>query len=807
MRNMQRVHEGFTLPTVVVASVAMLAMLLMSFQLSAASSNALRSQYYQQLSNTAAEAGVARATECIEQNNGTAAWSNAKPLTASTDCAGNVRSVCTGSTPTGSCFVAFTDTIRSNYSVGLPDTSSGSGYNLTAIGSVDQITPSGSVASQVARGSASYMSTITNLPKITGGAGWALNEHIAVISSVDNKLYGFGHNGGYQITNNLSPSFVSTPREIALPDGVTSVSKMTTSGMGTSIICIIGNNDKAYCRGQGLDFFSAAGWKQLTFDPSVSGGSSLKMYDIVVNGHGGDNVCVLAATSSTNPKSAYCMGFNAYGLLGINSTVEPTSSLRRFNIPSDKYVKKVVTQTQMTCVLTVDELVYCAGRGEDGVISGSSNTNNNNPVQYVIPDMGSGSAKIPRKARDLVIQYHADEGYAMAVLATDGTIWVSGARTQYSRYSSGTRTGITGNGQADSDTESNTGKLADLFGLKNADGSSGASGGSFQTPMQSGTSGCLAVVGSAVNNASLTFSNCVGAESQRWMLLDVAGHKAIWHVPSGRCVDVPSAVHGGAPQLYDCNNWSSAQLWDVETVGSGIKLKSVTNPAVCLGRSGGSNSAVMRKCDSGSAPDFQPPLHTLSMGTRANPWRAIIAMQHNFCGLRDDDTTGIWCSGDNNYGQMANYGVSLGGGNDGGQCVGGAGSTRNVYARPGTKVDISKLSQEWQYQVSALQFIATDGKVYGAGRNYYGKLGGGIGSLGDSTGGTFRQCNTVEFQLPSGVTALDMSTRDEFSTYVLGSDGNIYASGLNNLGQLGDGSTTNRSTPVRVKLERTGVIY
>jgi hypothetical protein len=50
---------------------------------------ALKSQYYEQLAKAAGEAGVAYAKACLAKNGNVPLWSDAKPLTPSTDCAGN----------------------------------------------------------------------------------------------------------------------------------------------------------------------------------------------------------------------------------------------------------------------------------------------------------------------------------------------------------------------------------------------------------------------------------------------------------------------------------------------------------------------------------------------------------------------------------------------------------------------------------------------------------------------------------------------------------------------------------------------
>ena len=94
-------------------------------------------------------------------------------------------------------------------------------------------------------------------------------------------------------------------------------------------------------------------------------------------------------------------------------------------------------------------------------------------------------------------------------------------------------------------------------------------------------------------------------------------------------------------------------------------------------------------------------------------------------------------------------------------------------------------------------FIATDGQVYGAGRNVYGKLGN---NTPISSTNYYKQCSFSRFILPAGVTAKDMTARDEFSTFVLGTNGRIYASGLNYRGQLGDNSQIDTNYPVESKI-------
>ncbi|OYX41871.1 hypothetical protein B7Y94_04435 [Candidatus Saccharibacteria bacterium 32-49-12] len=80
---------GFALPTVLIASVVLMAVLALAVTATTSVRTSLKNQYYSQLAKVAGEAGVEYAKACLEANNNAVTWTVSKPLTPGTDCYGN----------------------------------------------------------------------------------------------------------------------------------------------------------------------------------------------------------------------------------------------------------------------------------------------------------------------------------------------------------------------------------------------------------------------------------------------------------------------------------------------------------------------------------------------------------------------------------------------------------------------------------------------------------------------------------------------------------------------------------------------
>ena len=764
MQRKYGVDRGFTLPTVVIASIVMLAMLLLAFQISAATSKALRSIYHQQISKEASEAGVARAIECLDQNGNIAGWTAARPLQTGSDCSGNFSATtpcpAAGGTAAGCFLVNNADGLRTSFSVGAVTMLASGGYNFASIGTTNQ------AGARLYSSTSNYTSTATAQPQIAGGAGWLDQGHIGMFVSTKGELYGYGSNDGGQITDSGSPNIIKLPQKMALPLGVSTVKKAITSGQGASFMCIIGDNDRVYCRGQGMGLPWLSGWNPLNIP------AGLKAYEIIVNGYGGDAACVVAGATRATSR-VYCVGMNDFGGLGFGSTTPEYvnfSSPTTYAIPGGQYVKRLFTTFgNSTCAVSADDKTYCAGLGNTGQVGPVQAYDNPTPISFGIPPMGT----VNRVAADMLTDYHNQT--TIHALTTDGLIWSRGYRT-FGHYGSGL--------SGESYTVTNT--FPDWFGPR---------GGTITHTTAAGGTRCVDVNnGNNVRDTAVQLWTCNGLDPQNFVYTADTGaiFFPTWqNTTTSMCLDLANnnTTDGQSIALYDCNS-SAAQRWTLASDGT-IRH---TQSGKCLDlKSGNTNLSRLQIWTCNGTPN-----QVFKVSEEAKPYKAMISGAQFMCGIKDNSAR---CGGKNTYGQLMNNAINLGGGSDGGSCVDTAG-TYVLQLPPGETIDVDKLingSGEWKYQVNSLQVITRSGKVFGAGRNEFGKLGNGTASN--------VQCQVVQMQLPAGVKAIDMSTRDEYSTYVLGDDGNVYATGRNNVGQLGDGTTIDKLKPTRVILERQGYLY
>lgn len=133
-----RNRQGFALPSILIASVVILAVLVVAMQSVATTRTALESQYYNRLAQAAAESGIAMASACLDQNGLTVTWSDSKPLQPNTDCEGNILVSCPTATRDERCGVEDNDLMRTSFVVGSPVSEAGASRTITVAGKVER---------------------------------------------------------------------------------------------------------------------------------------------------------------------------------------------------------------------------------------------------------------------------------------------------------------------------------------------------------------------------------------------------------------------------------------------------------------------------------------------------------------------------------------------------------------------------------------------------------------------------------------------------------------------------------------------
>jgi alpha-tubulin suppressor-like RCC1 family protein/Tfp pilus assembly protein PilX len=405
MKHMLAERQGFALPTILIASVVMLIVLMSAITAVSSISGGINSQYYNQLAREAAESGLATAETCLRVNNYSPTWTDANPLKPKTNCVGTVQ----GSFPD---YVFETPNVKTSFTVKRPTEGAASSLHVVSEGKVELKRTSD--PSQVWRTytvTVSKNSRYNDSPQIAGGAGWKdTGGHNGYMLAPSGTLYGWGDNTYQQLGSASLGVTISSPIKIVMPSGVTRAKKVFNSGQGASILCILATHDtlgdQFFCRGS--EMFGTDAWTRLALPGGLT---ATKNAD--VNGYGSNGLCVVASD-----QQAYCAGMNDTGQLGNGSTTGlavPVSVPTKFRLDlatpgpvsgsaASLTVKQVFTKDRFTCVVASDDQAYCAGDNNYGQL-GQGNTTTTVSFGKATP----GRALIPgNPAVDFVrLPYHS----------------------------------------------------------------------------------------------------------------------------------------------------------------------------------------------------------------------------------------------------------------------------------------------------------------------------------------------------------------------------------------------------------------
>jgi alpha-tubulin suppressor-like RCC1 family protein len=148
-------------------------------------------------------------------------------------------------------------------------------------------------------------------------------------------------------------------------------------------------------------------------------------------------------------------------------------------------------------------------------------------------------------------------------------------------------------------------------------------------------------------------------------------------------------------------------------------------------------------------------------------------MQATIHVVKNDGT--LWGWGDNVYGEVGNGNTS----------------------KTSSPIQIGSLT-DWANVTGGMHKLAvkTDGTLWGWGANFYGQLGTGNTTNYSSPVQIGSDTNWASAKLPEAYYAVAMKT-----------DGTLWAMGHNFKGNLGDGTTTDRSSPVQVGSSTSWLAY
>lgn len=710
---------AFALPTVLIASVVLLTVLLSSVTAVSSIRTALNDQYYNQLANEASESGVAMAQACLKANNYTPTWgagASGKPLRPNTDCYGG--DPCTG---TANCYVLNRNGVQTTFAVDAP-TQGPNSQVIFAAGTVSLIRSSSGTAWRTYSGTGvGRLGADVNFNSVifgyntaaTGGAFFATMAADGTLKATGNNFYG-------QLGNNSTDPTL-TPTPFILPAGQRPVSAYT-------------------------NFLSV-----------------------------GKSMFVITDTGQV-----YGAGENGNGQLGDGTFTNRLTPVR-FNLPAGKQAKYVGVLGHATFVLTTDNYLYASGTCGAGIvgsgytIAGCTNVSTPVIVSLPVPNINDLNT-IPtmnmaldrsnayiRMAGGRVYGWGANDRGQLA----NGTTTDSSTPVKIGTY------GDAGQPKATQVTfDGETVYIVDDSGVvKSAGWNYYGSQGNDRIPILNTNSG-KCIDNNGFDGLNIQLYTCNGTQAQQWAWNE---DYSIQNLNNNKCLDNANG-DGVTIRLWTCNG-SAAQKFGMDASANIYNWQSTH----CLENAGADGVTVrLWTCNGTAAQKWQLPasstLRTFSLPGSAGK-ATKVATDQWFASVLTD-TGEVWSAGMNDQGQLGN------------------GKTTVLQAMPvkwilpvGVKaVDVYSTSYAGLGSPSSNTYvIGDDGKVYGVGSNGYGQLGDGT---------TTGRITPVAMQVFNGTTVRAQQVQSGYGTTVILTTGSkVYTVGNNSNGQLGDGTTTNSSTP------------
>jgi len=477
--------------------------------------------------------------------------------------------------------------------------------------------------------------------------------------------------------------------------------------------------------------------------------------------------------------SVSCWGVNSNGLLGDGTTTERHSPTQTSSLGTNRTAVAISSGRAHTCAILDDASVSCWGFNYHGQLGDGTTTDRNTPTQT--SSLGIGRTAVAISSG----QYHT------CAILDDASVscW-----------------GINNLGQLGDDTLTNRNKPTQTSSLGTGKTAIAISSGGAHTCaiLDDGTVSCWGYNGegglgdgTTTDRNKPTQTSSLGTERTAVAISSGNGHTcALLDDASVSCWG--SNYNGGLGDGTTADRYTPTQTSSLGTGRTAVAISSGYHTCAILDDAAVScwGSNWKGQLGDGTNTDRNTPTQISSLGTTTNPRTAALSE-------RDFDGDGILNIFDAHQSLEAENTISSGGTHtcailDNGtvSCWG-----RNTYGQlgDGTTIDRSTPTQtsslgtnrtavaisSGQYHTCA---ILDDASVSCWGRNYYGLLGNGTT--------TDRNTPTQTSSLGTGRTAVAISSGRAHTCAIL-DDATVSCWGHNVNGQLGDGTTIDRSTPTQ----------
>lgn len=586
-----------------------------------------------------------------------------------------------------------------------------------------------------------------------------LYQHTAAVIGSDGKLYVAGQNYYGELGIGTTGAVQSTPVVFPLPGGVMA----TAAVIGDSYIGVTGSDGQMYFSGRNTRGGFGNGSAVNTSVP-VKFQLPVGLTVVTFYPHVWDGLTMILASDG----QVYGSGYNSNGNLGTGDTINRSTPVR-YPLPVGVNATKVVATVEIVMVLGTDGNVYVNGENPEGQLGDGTMSTPVNTEVYPLP-VGLSATDIAIPTRDYAYSAHVlANGRVFGSGNNDGGWLGDGTRTSSSMPTemvlpSGViakklyvyRDWHGGGTCALSTTDKLYCAGENTYGQLGTDNYT-----SYETdPQKMQLPTGVSALKMYINNSNYSLfalgsdHQLYGAGNNRYGEMGVGSNTDVFTPQRFQLPVGLTAVDAYFPSAYATLVIAS----DGQVYGAGMNSL------------GGYRGALG---DGASVDRSTPVRYQLPVGVSATGFAKRVGAGSSSDVMIIGSDGQAYVSGDNSTGER------------------GVGVATSVILTP-TRFQIPvglSVTKAWTTYATSIA-ITSDGQVYIAGNNFYGQLGNGTNTTSNVP---------VRFQLPVGVNAVDVIPGTE-NTFVLGSDGNLYGSGLNTQGQLGDGSNTNRNVPVRFAL-------